>query len=67
MNIGVYIKRKENKLRQRDVAKKIGMSEQSYYLKENGKREFTITEGKKLAILYKCKLDDLFGREMHVQ
>ena len=66
-NIGVYIKRKESKLLQREVAEKIGISNQSYYLKETGKRDFTIPEAKRLAILYNCKLDDLFGRELNAQ
>ena len=61
MNHLLYIKRKENKLMQKDVAAKIGIHPQSYHLKESGKREFTISEGKKIAKVFKCKLDDLFG------
>src|SRR5699024_104568 len=57
----VYIARKENKMRQADVAKKIMMSEKSYQLKESGIRDFTITEAKRLATIYNCTLDDLFG------
>ena len=63
MNPQVYIKRRENKLRQVDVAKKLLISKQSYHLKENGKRDFTITEAKRLATIYNCTLDDLFGKE----
>jgi len=61
MNAQVYIKRKERNLRQSDVAKAISMHEQSYYLKETGQRDFTIPEGKRLAKLYECTLDELFG------
>ena len=61
MNPQLYVKRKENKLRQADVAKKLNISTQSYYLKENGKRDFTITEAKRLAIIFNCTLDDLFN------
>jgi len=60
MNYQVYIKRKEHRLRQADVAKKLGISTQSYYLKETGKRDFTITEAKRLALIYGCTLNDLF-------
>src|SRR5699024_1183340 len=56
----VYIARKENKLKQEDVAKIIGRSEQYYRERENGKREFTIKEGKILADFYGCTLNDLF-------
>lgn len=41
----------------------LGIHKQSYYLKENGKREFTISEAKKLAKIFDCTLDDLFGGE----
>lgn len=61
MNPQLYVKRKENKLRQADVAKILNISTQSYYLKENGKRDFTITEAKRLAIIFNCTLDDLFN------
>lgn len=60
MNHQVYIKRKEHRLRQADIAKKLGISTQSYYLKETGKRDFTMTEAKRLALIYRCTLDDLF-------
>lgn len=57
----VLIKRRENKLHQADVAKMIGRSEQYYRERENGKREFTIKEGKILAGIYGCTLDELFN------
>lgn len=61
MNYNLYIARKENKMRQKDVAKLIGIHAQSYYLKETGKREFTISEGRKLAKLFNRSLDELFA------
>ena len=61
MNRQVYIKRRESKLRQEDVAKILGINKQTYYLKERGKSVFTIPEAKLLAKLYGCTLDDLFG------
>lgn len=60
MNYQVYIKRKEHRLRQADIAKKLGISTQSYYLKETGKRDFTMTEAKRMALIYGCTLDELF-------
>lgn len=57
----LYVIRRENRLKQKDVAKRIGIHPQSYHLKESGKRQFTIEEGLKLARLFNCTLDDLFG------
>ena len=63
MNAQVYIKRKERNLRQEDVAKAISIHKQSYYMKETGKRDFSIPEARRLAKLFGCTLDDLFGGE----
>lgn len=60
MNFNLYIKRRESKLKQKDVAEKIGIHPQSYHLKESGKREFTVTEAVKLARVFGCTLNDLF-------
>lgn len=59
----LYVARREHRLKQKDVARKIGIHPQSYYLKESGKREFTITEARRLAVLFSSTLDDLFGRD----
>lgn len=61
MNAQVYVKRRESNLRQADVAKAISMHKQTYYLKETGQREFTVSEAKRLARLYGCTLDELFN------
>lgn len=66
MNHQVYIKRKESRLRQSDVARKLIISTQSYHLKETGKSVFTVPEAIKLAKLFNCTLDDLFGGERNV-
>ena len=63
LNSQLYIKRKEKRLKQKEVAEMLGIHKQSYYLKENGKREFTISEAKKLAKIFDCTLDELFGKE----
>lgn len=59
----VYVLRRERKLKQKDVAKKMGIHPQSYHLKESGKRDFTIKEGLKLAKIYKLTLNDLFEKD----
>lgn len=59
----LYVARRENRMKQKDVAKKIGIHPQSYHLKESGKRQFTIEEGLRLARLFNCTLNDLFGKE----
>jgi len=63
MNHNLYIARRENKLYQKDVAKKLNMHPQTYYLKEAGKQDFTITEAKRLSIIFNRTLDELFGGE----
>ena len=57
----LYVTRKENKLKQSEVARKIGIHPQSYHLKESGKRQFTIEEGIRLTKVFSCTLNDLFG------
>ncbi len=61
MNAQVYIKRRENKLNQADIAKILHIAKETYCLKETGKRDFTIREAKRLAKYYGCTLDELFN------
>ncbi|MFA1819040.1 helix-turn-helix transcriptional regulator [Virgibacillus oceani] len=63
MNHQLYIARRENRLHQKDVAKKLGIHPQTYHEKESGKKEFTIKEGQKLAKIFQSNLNDLFGGE----
>ncbi|MBM7631134.1 helix-turn-helix transcriptional regulator [Geomicrobium sediminis] len=62
-NYKLYIARKERKLRQIDIAKKLSISKQSYYKKENGLSCFTQIEMNMLAKIFNCSLDDLFWYE----
>lgn len=62
----LYIARRESRLYQKDVAKKLGIHPQTYHEKESGKKEFTIKEGKRLARLFNCTLDDLFAERTEV-
>lgn len=59
----LYIARKERRLTQKETAKRIGVCEKTYQLKENGKREFSINEARKLARIFNTSLDELFGGE----
>ncbi|RIO72731.1 XRE family transcriptional regulator [Mammaliicoccus sciuri] len=65
-NWNLYICRREAKHSQAYVAKKIGISKQRYSLKELGKANFTIPEGKILADLYGMTLDKLFSDEIKI-
>ncbi len=56
----LYIARRENRLYQKDVAKKIGIHPQTYHEKESGKVEFTLSEAKRLTKVFDCTLNDLF-------
>jgi len=62
-NEKLYIARREQRLKQKDLAKKLRMSLDSYYRKEKGKADFTQTEMMRLAKIFNCTLDDLFWEE----
>ena len=46
-------------LTQEEIAKEVGINLKSYNLKENGKREFTLDEAKKISSLLKLNLNEL--------
>lgn len=48
---------------QYELAQKIDINKQTYYLKEKGKSDFTIQEGLRLAKIFNCTLNDLFEDE----
>lgn len=60
-NLNLFIKRRENRLTQKDLAGKIGMHKQSYSEKERGIKDFTLTECRILTKVFDCTLNDLFG------
>lgn len=60
MNSNLYIARREQNLKQKDVAKKLGIHPQTYHEKERGKKDFTLTEARMLAQMFNCTLNDLF-------
>ena len=46
-------------LTQEEISKKLGITIKSYNLKENGKREFTLDEVKKISFLLKLNLSEV--------
>lgn len=57
----LYTIRNEHNMPQWKVAKFIGINKQTYHLKETGQSDFTIPEAKRLAKVFGCTLDELFG------
>lgn len=55
--------RKANKLTQRAIAEKLGISQPSYIRYENGQSEPTLKNLVKLADLFDVSVDFLLGRE----
>ncbi|EPY2285862.1 helix-turn-helix transcriptional regulator [Clostridium sporogenes] len=55
--------RAQNNLTQQDMAKLIDTSIQTYNRKELGKREFNLTEAKKIADYFKKSVDEIFFTE----
>ncbi|GEM01219.1 putative transcriptional regulator [Halolactibacillus halophilus] len=60
MNAKLFVARRENRLKQSDVAKKLHISKQTYYKKEKGINCFTQKEMVQLARIFNCTLNDLF-------
>ena len=52
--------RVEKGLTQEDMAERIGISTFSYLMKENGKRDFTLTEMKKICEILGKELSEIF-------
>jgi len=52
--------RVEKGLTQEDMAERIGISTYSYLMKENGKRDFTLTEMKKICKILGKELSEIF-------
>ena len=46
-------------LTQEEIAKEVGINIKSYNLKENGKREFTLDEAKKISNVLKLNLNEV--------
>lgn len=64
MHYKLFIKRKEAKMKQTEVAKALNVTNATYSLKENGKYDFTLAEAIKLTKIFECTLNDLFQEDM---
>ncbi|PGC90575.1 helix-turn-helix transcriptional regulator [Bacillus toyonensis] len=62
MKKNLLIARREQRMTQEDVGKLVNMHQQTYYLKESGKRDFTLKEAQKLAKYFKTTVDELFAQ-----
>lgn len=57
----LFVARKENKLKQRDIASLLNMHEVTYSRKERGEVDFTLNEAFILADFFKTTVDVLFA------
>lgn len=62
MHYKLYVARKENKLKQKDVARKLDIHSVTYSRKETGEKEFTLSEALILAEMFDTTVDELFGK-----
>ncbi|MCH4984908.1 helix-turn-helix transcriptional regulator [Macrococcoides goetzii] len=62
----LWIARMEKNMSQREVVKRIGISQGRYGLKESKKASFTLEECQKLAKLFDMTIDELFNSESMV-
>lgn len=58
----LFILRREHRMTQEDAGKLVNICQQTYYLKEKGKRDFTLKEAKLLAKHFKTTVDELFAK-----
>ncbi|MEY9975771.1 helix-turn-helix transcriptional regulator [Lysinibacillus sp. RC79] len=63
MHYKLYVSRKENRLKQKDVARKLDIHSVTYSRKETGEKEFTLSEAFRLAEMFDTTVDELFGGE----
>ena len=59
----LFVMRREHDYSQQEIAKFLGIDKQTYYRKESGKGDFTISEGLRLCEIFNCTLNDLFGEK----
>lgn len=62
MHFGLFVARKERKLKQKDVARKLGIHRDTYGRKENGVLDFTLSEAFLLAEMFETTVDELFRK-----
>lgn len=59
-NFILKVLRYKNKLKQQDIAEKLGISETTYNRKENGNSEFTISEAKQISDILNVSINEIF-------
>lgn len=62
MHYRLYVARKENNLKQKDLAKRLHIHNVTYSRKERGELDFTLTEAFQLADMFKTTVDELFKK-----
>jgi len=62
MHHNLYVARRENRLKQTEVAKKLAIHRVSYSRKERGEQDFTLNEAFILAKLFDTTVDQLFSK-----
>lgn len=67
MQHSLYVARRENRLKQRDLAKVLNIDPVTYQRKESGKAVFTLPEAFILANHFEMTVDELFKREGQAQ
>lgn len=63
MYFQLYVKRRESKLQQKDVAKMLNIHPVTYSRKETGKTDFELKEAFFLADYFGTTVDELFTKE----
>lgn len=58
--VSLYVARKENNIKQRDIARLLNMHEVTYSRKERGELDFTLSEAFILADYFNTTIDALF-------
>lgn len=63
MHYNLYIARKENRMKQVDIAKKLMIHSVTYSRKERGELDFTLTEAFMLSELFGISVEGLFKKK----
>ena len=62
MHHNLYVARKENELKQKEVAKRLMIHSVTYSRKERGELDFTLKEAFVLAELFETTVEQLFSK-----
>lgn len=62
MHNNLFIVRRENRIKQTEIAKELNIANSTYSLKESGKAEFTLSEAFFLSKKFGISVDELFSK-----